>query len=425
MPEAARTALIDRRPFRDRLVRLADGLAIAVAVTLPWSVTASGIAIALWLIVVLPITDWSLLRRSLVLPAVALPLLLVLIAGAGVAWSEAPPLDQFGSFKIFARLAIIALLIAHFQQTERGYWVVGGFVASCSLLLAVSWYFWMFIPPGAKSAGVPVKDYIVQSSEFLICLFALSHLSMDAWRRGERRQAWVLGLLAVVFLANISYVASARSALVALVVLALLFVFQRFGWRKALGMVAFAAIAGSLLWMSSSYLRMRVLDVAQEVHDYQALGAETSSGYRLEFWSRSIVIISQAPIMGHGTGSQREQFRRTASAGEGIGAVITDNPHNQVLYSAIQFGGFGTILLFAMWFAHLMLFRGDGLVAWVGTAVVTQNVIAGLFNTSLVEFTAGWIYIFGIGVLGGMMLRADRTSMVEQTGERGGVASGP
>lgn len=416
MSEAAHTPPIEGFPFRERLVRLADGLAIVVAVTLPWSVTASSIAIVLWLLAVLPIIDWLALRRSLMLPAVALPVLLGLLAAIAIAWSGAAAADQFGSFKIFARLAIIALLIAQFQRSDRGFWVVGGFVASCTLLLAVSWYFWLFVPPGAKSAGVPVKDYIVQSTEFLICLFALAHISLDAWRRGARRLACALGFLALVFLANLSYVASARSALVALVVLVPLFLFQRFGWKQALGIAALAAVIGALVWTSSAYLRARVLDVVQEVHDYRKDSAQTSSGFRLEFWSRSIVSISQAPIIGHGTGSQREQFRRTASTSGGIGAAITDNPHNQALYVAIQFGGLGTALLFAMWFAHLMLFRGGGLAGWVGIGLVVQNMIAGLFNTSLVEFTAGWMYIFGVGVLGGIVLRGAQAKVADSRG---------
>ena len=256
---------------------------------------------------------------------------------------------------------------------------------------------------------MPVRDYIVQSGEFLICVFALGHLALDAWRRGRRPQALALGLLAMLFLANIGYVASARSTLVAVAVLLLLFVFQRFGWKQAFVAVALAVAVAALTWMSSSYMRTRVLNVIQEVHDYRTKSAGTSSGYRLEFWTRAIVSISQAPIIGHGTGAQREQYRRTAVGSEGVTAGVTDNPHNQTLFVAMQFGALGTMLLCAMWFAHLLLFRGSGLVAWVGTALIVQNIVAGLFNTSLVEFTHGWMYIFGVGVLGGMMLRAGRS----------------
>jgi hypothetical protein len=31
--------------------------------------------------------------------------------------------------------------------------------------------------------------------------------------------------------------------------------------------------------------------------------------------------------------------------------------------------------------------------------------VACIFNTYLLEFTLGWTYVFGVGVLGGMMFR--------------------
>ena len=418
MSGAARSTLVERLSERARLAPLADGFAIATAVTLPWSVTAASIAIVLWLVAVLPTLDWPQLRRSFSIPAGALPALLLFVAIIGIAWSAASPADQWGSIKIFARLLLIPVLFVQFQRSERGLWVAAGFLASCTALLIVSWLFWLFpaFGPAGRAPGVPVRDYVVQSTEFLLCAFALGHLSLDAWRREQRPLALALGALALLFLANIGYVASGRSTLVAALVLVLLFVFQRFGWKQASGVVALAVIVAALTWMSSPYMRTRVLNVIQEVNDYRTKSAGTSSGYRLEFWTRSIVSVAQAPIVGHGTGSQREQFQRTAAGSEGVAAAVSDNPHNQTLFVAIQFGALGTILLYAMWFAHLQLFRGGGLSAWVGSGVIVQNIVAGFFNTSLVEFTHGWMYIFGVGVLGGMMLHAGRSGVAGRGG---------
>jgi hypothetical protein len=58
-----------------------------------------------------------------------------------------------------------------------------------------------------------------------------------------------------------------------------------------------------------------------------------------------------------------------------------------------------------MWLAHFRLFFSSSLTAWAGTVVVVQNVVSSLFNSHLFDFTEGWIYVFGVGVIGGMVLR--------------------
>ena len=43
-------------------------------------------------------------------------------------------------------------------------------------------------------------------------------------------------------------------------------------------------------------------------------------------------------------------------------------------------------------------------VAWLGLIVVASNIVSSLFNSHLFDFTHGWIYVFGVGVMGGMVL---------------------
>ena len=89
------------------------------------------------------------------------------------------------------------------------------------------------------------------------------------------------------------------------------------------------------------------------------------------------------------------------AAGQVIG-----NPHNQTLNVAVQWGTVGIVILYAMWLFHLLLFRGEGLVAWIGLLVVLQNFLSSLFNSHLFDFHEGWMYVLGVGVAGGMVLRA-------------------
>jgi O-antigen ligase len=152
-------------------------------------------------------------------------------------------------------------------------------------------------------------------------------------------------------------------------------------------------------------LRTRVLSALTEVHDYRTKDAATSVGLRLEFWRKSAGFIAEAPLIGHGTGSTAEMFRRVAPAKDELSAVVTENPHNQTLAVGIQLGFAGIALLYAMWIAHLWLFRAGGFVAWLGFGVVVQNIVACLFNSFLFEFAMGWLYVFAVGVLGAMVLR--------------------
>src|SRR6266536_494118 len=69
---------------RTRLVPIADGL--AVAVSLPWSTSATSILIVLWLIAVVPTLDVASVRREAMTPAGGLPALLWALGALGMLW---------------------------------------------------------------------------------------------------------------------------------------------------------------------------------------------------------------------------------------------------------------------------------------------------------------------------------------------------
>jgi O-antigen ligase len=128
---------------------------------------------------------------------------------------------------------------------------------------------------------------------------------------------------------------------------------------------------------------------------------------RLEFWRKSLRFFVEAPVIGHGTGSTRGLFEQAATGiTYSATSQVIGNPHNQTLNVAVQWGAIGIVLLYAMWLVHLLLFRGEGLVTWIGLLVVVQNIFTSLFNSHLFDFHEGWMYVLGVGVAGGMVLRA-------------------
>ena len=102
-------------------------------------------------------------------------------------------------------------------------------------------------------------------------------------------------------------------------------------------------------------------------------------------------------MFGHGTGSTRGFSSRPRSARIGAAGEVIGNPHNQTLNVAVQWGALGIVVLYAMWLVHLLLFRGEGLMAWIGLLVVVQNIFTSLFNSHIFDFHEGWMYVLGVG----------------------------
>src|SRR5208282_2794336 len=124
---------------RVRFERLADWLAVGVAVSLPWSTSATGILIAAWLVAVLPTLDIASVRRELATAAGGLPVLLWVLAAVGMLWADVTWAERIGGLGKFHRLLVIPVVLAHFRRSEHGIWVIYGFFGSMLGLLLMSW----------------------------------------------------------------------------------------------------------------------------------------------------------------------------------------------------------------------------------------------------------------------------------------------
>ena len=100
-------------------------------------------------------------------------------------------------------------------------------------------------------------------------------------------------------------------------------------------------------------------------------------------------------------------------------------PHNQTFAIAIQLGVTGTLALWAMWPAHFLLFRSGGITAWLGTVIVVDNVVCSTVHSHLFDFNNGWLYVFGVGVLGGTVLQESATTPAKPALSREHPGSNP
>ena len=216
----------------------------------------------------------------------------------------------------------------------------------------------------------------------------------------------MLMALAAAFIANMVFVIASRTALATMPLLLAVFAFRYLPWRGIAVLGIVTVIAGAA-WMAAPRMCRTIDTMARDFELYQERNIPTSAGLRMEYWKKSLHFIADAPLVGHGTGSIRGLFEKAATGGAaGASAQVVANPHNQTLAVAIQWGVIGVIILYAMWLSHLLLFRGEGFVAWVGLLVVAQNVLSSLFNSHLFDFHEGWMYVLGVGVAGGTVLGA-------------------
>jgi len=386
---------------------------------LPWSTTLVAIFVPCWLGAVAWVMDWRAYGRLLKQPICYLPLALVGLALIGTLWSDAAWSARLYAITPTLKLLVLPGLFYHFERSSRGMWVFVAFLASCVLLMAVSWLvtidpsFTLKTPnePGAR--GIFVKNYIDQSQEFALCAVALAYPIIRLLRTNRIWQALVLGAISLGFLVNMVLVTVSRTAIVTMPIMVGVFALLHLKRRTSLILIGVMLVLAGLLWFATPDLRWGPQSLLRDYRYYKTDEHVTSIGLRLEFWQKSLRFISEAPVIGHGTGSMRGLFERAATNHEPKDQVIA-NPHNQTLNIAVQWGMVGVILLYAMWLVHLLLFRGEGLVAWIGLLVVVQNIFTSLFNSHLFDFHEGWMYVLGVGVAGGMTLAAKQRNQLTE-----------
>src|ERR1700716_762582 len=171
MSERSLEAGAPKGDLRARLIPVADGLVAAVAVSLPWSTSATGILIVLWLIALVPTLDVASVRREVLSMAGGLPVLLWALGAIGMLWADVSSSERIAGLSAFHKLLLVPLLLSQFRRGGRAQWAIVGFLAASIALLVASWV--LVLTPGlewrGKDWGVPVKNYILQSEIFAIC----------------------------------------------------------------------------------------------------------------------------------------------------------------------------------------------------------------------------------------------------------------
>ncbi|BAM92584.1 hypothetical protein S58_66170 [Bradyrhizobium oligotrophicum S58] len=376
-----------------------DLLVTLAAVTLPWSLTATAALMVCWSIAVIPTIDWDELIRSLTLPACALPLALFAMADIGVLWSEGPWEAGLQAINPVSKLLLLPFLFYHFRRSERAVWVFIGFLVSSMALMMLSWI--ALADPSLVPAGLPIGRDFGQRQQFTLCALALAAPAAAVYQRGQVRMAIGLAGASLLFFAHDLVVGPARTTCIATTILLLALAIRHFSRRLAIVLLASVAVTGGVAWAAAPLLSGPLVDIVVHRHISALNGGGPAE--RQADWRRSIASIAEAPLFGHGTGAIRPQSAVDAPGPREMPGTARD-PQNQSLSVVLQWGLAGLVLLYAMWISHIRLVRGRDWIAWVGLAIVVQTFVGSLLSANLFDVNEGWIYVIGIGVVGGVAL---------------------
>jgi O-antigen ligase len=322
------------------------------------------------------------------------------VDGNLVLWSMAK------HFKILTILAML-LLIQNVTEAKRTLSTLM-LAQVIVLLLSLLQIFDIFLPGrdlDAYKYVVFATSYIDQSFMFVMLAAMCWYLAQEKIReQGAKTHVYLLHAISLLALFDVLFLLPGRTGYVAVIVfitVAALLKIPKKWWLPT--MIIIPVALGTALYFSDGQTHVRIKEVFTESRNFQKQGdVETSSGFRLNAWHRSLEAIAENPVVGHGIGSWEYVIKKLqgSDAVQVFGPTLTSNPHQEYLLWAVEIGLFGPILLLALFvsifFAALQASE-RGKKTLISVVAVAATVC--LFNSSLFDDLSGDFICTTLGAL--------------------------
>jgi O-antigen ligase len=376
--------------------------------TLPISTALANISLGLlsvcWLLAGRFHERWAVIRTN---PVALAALGLFAIMTLGITYSHAPLPEAWSALVKHRKLLYVPILVTLFPDPLWRRRALYALLAALLLTLLLSYLQAMHLWYGGKAFvhhGYAITNYYVFKSHItqnLLLAFLAYTLFLVALRGqtpGWRLVAAVMGLLAAI---NVLFLVQGRTGYV---VLAALVVWLLYQWRKRQGLllavIVLILVAGLALGFSEGF-RARVIGIGDtQVIDSPYTNTTLSNQYRWVFYRNSLTLIASHPFVGTGTGSFIPVYQNLVQGREGVEGVATHNPHNEYLFLGVELGLIG-LSAFLLWLClqWRLAWHLHGLEAGLATGLVIAFAVGCLFNSLLLDFTEGNVFVYLSGVL--------------------------
>jgi len=222
-------------------------------------------------------------------------------------WSAASLAEQWIVLGKYSKLVCLPFFMLVFRDSRTRNFALHAFLLAmlitCVLLLlkAVG-----LVHYGGDDPGEMFRNHIMTGYMMVFAAYLAAYL---AYHASCLRHRIAYGCLALLLSYQVLFTGTGRMAYIAYAVLAALWIFQIFSWRKAL---VLAGIGGVLL--AGAYAMNPTMQfLAHQVKDdwglYHHNKRDTSLGFRLQFHTYAYDLFKRHPWLGNGTGSFSHTFQ--------------------------------------------------------------------------------------------------------------------
>lgn len=386
---------MEKGSWGERCLNITRIMAICAAAAAPVSTAATSVAVAFML------ASWLASGRAVeTLRAAAAQrfgqALLVFLAllAADTLYSFATWEESWSSLWSWRKLVLGLIVLGLFADETWKQRMLKAFLGVSVAGLAASYTGWLQFIPSDRiyAAGVFFTNHATQGIAFAVAALCCLELS----RNREPRQRNLLRALAFLFVLNVVFISTSRSAYAALVCVALVWSIGLLGWRRLPFVAGTMVVLIAMAFVLSQTLRERVQQGVDEVRNYQSSTELTSAGVRVVFWKNTMSLIAERPVFGYGTGSFAKAYNdRFAKPELGWRGWPTTDPHNQYLFIAVENGLLGLAVFVAILVAAFKEACGPGVYRGVVRGMLLAWCVSSLFNSHFRTFPEGhliWLF---------------------------------
>ncbi len=341
-------------------------------------------------------------------------LLLAAALTLSLAWTTADRMHAFDFLMKYRKLIYLPLLMLTFRDcrttawTTAAKWALFGALTFALLLSCSNWLGLTSIGPWHSNVDPIRKAWVFKDHIAAGIMTALLFYLALNFAHHARALAAKVALYAVAFLAIVNelLMMQGRTGQVIAILFIAIYVMTYFvslrsvkPWVRWSSGLALLAIACGLVYAALHSHGSRLAETHEEISAYETSNKNTSMGVRIVFYRRSLELMAERPVIGHGVGTVQEEFDAYARNHTGAAAATAGNPHNEFLLMGIQLGALGIAL-----FVFLLVQIGRSALELRGPArtIVLAYLFAftvGCFaNSLLLNFTEGNLFIFLVGI---------------------------